>query len=73
MASIYRELNIKQRNDDFMEWINKNIEPEKKNKDVIYEMLGEVTMMLDAYGYKIKNKNKLKNDLAVYIYRDSIK
>ena len=71
MASIFRELNIKRRNDDFIEWINKNIEPDKKNKDVIYELLGEITLMLDAYGYKIKNKNKLKNELALYVYRDS--
>ena len=71
MASIFRELNIKRRNDDFIEWINKNIESDKKNKDVIYELLGEITLMLDAYGYKIKNKNKLKNELALYVYRDS--
>ena len=71
MASIFRELNIKRRNDDFIEWINKNIESDKKNKDVIYELLGEITLMLDAYGYKIKNKNKLKKELALYVYRDS--
>ena len=73
MAFISRELIIKQRNDDFMEWINKNIEPDKKNSDVIYEMLGEISFILDGYGYKIKNKNKLKNDVTLYIYRDSIK
>ena len=60
-----------QKNNHFNDWLNKNIEPDTPNKDVVYEMLGEITSMLNHYGYKIKNKKQFKNELATYIYKDS--
>jgi len=60
-----------QKQNNFNDWLNKNIEPDTSNKDVVYEMLGEITSMLNQYGYKIKNKKQFKNELATYIYNDS--
>ena len=60
-----------QKNNHFNDWLNKNIEPDTANKDVVYEMLGEIRSMLNHYGYKIKNKKQFKNELATYIYNDS--
>lgn len=61
----------KYRNEIFNKWLNKNIEPNKTNKDVVYEMLGEISLMLDSYGYKIKDTKQFKNELASYIYSES--
>jgi len=55
----------------FNDWINDNIEPNKKNKDVVYEMLGEISSILNYYGYKIKDTKQFKNELASYIYSES--
>lgn len=61
----------KYRNENFNKWLNKNIEPNKTNKEVVYEMLGEISLMLDSYGYKIKDTKQFKNELASYIYSES--
>jgi len=69
--SFTSSLREKQRNDIFNEWLDKNIEPNKTNKDVVYEMIGEILLMLDEYGYKIKDRKQFKNELASYIYSES--
>jgi len=69
--SFIHSLHIKHKNDNFINWLNKNIEPNKTNKEVVYEMIGEITLMLNGYGYKIENKKQFKNELAIYIYNDS--
>ena len=70
--SFTSSLREKQRNDIFNVWLDKNIEPNKTNKDVVYEMIGEISLMLDEYGYKIKDRKQFKNELASYIYSESI-
>ena len=60
------------KNELFNKWLNKNIEPNKTNKDVVYEMLGEISLMLVSYGYKIKDTKQFKNEIASYIYSESI-
>jgi hypothetical protein len=69
--SFINALRLKHKNDNFINWLNKNIEPDKTNKDVVYEMIGEIKIMLTDYGYKIENKKQFKNELATYIYNDS--
>jgi len=69
--SFINALRLKHKNDNFINWLNKNIEPDKTNKDVVYEMIGEINIMLTGYGYKIENKKQFKNELATYIYNDS--
>ena len=59
------------KNNIFNDWLNKNIEPNKTNKDVVYEMLGEIYLILNSYGYKIKDTKQFKNELASYIYSES--
>ena len=59
------------RNNIFNDWLNKNIEPNKTNKDIVYEMLGEISLILNSYGYKIKDKKQFKNEIASYIYSES--
>lgn len=71
MSFISKKLTLKYQREDFLNWINNEIEPDKKVSDVIYEMLGEISMLLDNHGYKIKNKKQFKNDIALYIYRES--
>jgi hypothetical protein len=67
-ASSLRE---KRKNDIFNEWLDKNIEPNKTNKEIVYEMIGEISLMLDDYGYKIKDRKQFKNEIASYIYSES--
>ena len=40
-------------------------------EDVVYEMLGEISLILSSYGYKIKDTKQFKNELASYIYSES--
>lgn len=61
----------KQKNDIYNEWLDKNIEPNKTNKEIVYEMIGEISLMLDDYGYKIKDRKQFKNEIASYIYSES--
>lgn len=69
--SFTNKLIKKQRNDNFNEWLDKIIEPNTSNKDVVYEMLGEVYGMLHYHGYKIKDTKQFKNEVATYIYKES--
>lgn len=69
--SFILSLQEKHKNDMFNDWINDNIEPNKKNKDVVCEMLGEISSILNYYGYKIKDTKQFKNELASYIYSES--
>jgi len=62
---------LKQKNDKFNDWLNKNLEPKKQNKDVVYEMIGEINNLLTNYGYKITDQKQFKNELATYIYKES--
>jgi hypothetical protein len=69
--SFINELRLKHKNDNFINWLNKNIEPNVTNKDVVYEMIGEIYLLLDDYGYIIHNKKQFKNEIATYIYTES--
>lgn len=69
--SFTSSLREKQKNDIFNEWLDKNIEPNKTNKEIVYEMIGEISLMLDDYGYKIKDRKQFKNEIASYIYSES--
>ena len=69
--SFTSSLREKQKNDIFNEWLDKNIEPDKTNKEIVYEMIGEISLMLDDYGYKIKDRKQFKNEIASYIYSES--
>ena len=62
----------KSKNDIFNEWLDKTIEPNKTNKDVLYEIIGEITLILNDYGYKIKEKKQFKNEIAYYVYSESV-
>jgi len=70
MSFIKKIIENKKKN-NFNDWLNKNIEPNTANKDVVYEMLGEIKSILKIYGYKIQNEKQFKNELATYIYNDS--
>ena len=59
------------KNKIFNEWLSKEVEPGKLNKDVVYEMLSDINIMLTGYGYKIKNPKQFKNELASYMYKES--
>ena len=73
MSFISKELSLSWEKRDFNNSINKTIEPDKKVSDVIYEMLGEISILLDVNGYKITNKKQFKHELSLYIYSDSVK
>jgi hypothetical protein len=70
MSFIKKIIENKKKN-NFNDWLDKNIEPNTANKDVVYEMLGEIKSMLKINGYKIQNEKQFKNELATYIYNDS--
>ena len=67
-----KELYEKRKNDHFQSWLNKDIYDNKKNKDVVFEMANEINIILKSENYKIKNQKQFKNELASYIYRESI-
>tara|TARA_B100000795_G_scaffold240226_2_gene202289 strand:+ start:2976 stop:3185 length:210 start_codon:yes stop_codon:yes gene_type:complete len=67
--SFINTLLLKQKNDRFLDWLNTDIGDDTKNKDVIYELIGEITSLLNDD--KIDNLNQFKNDLACYVYRES--
>ena len=67
--SFINTLLLKQKNDRFLDWLNTDIGDDTKNKDVIYELIGEITCLLNDD--KIDNLNQFKNDLACYVYRES--
>ena len=62
---------IKTQNENFNDWLEKIVEPNISNKDVVYEMFGEVYEILQYHGYKIKDAKQFKNELATYIYNES--
>lgn len=66
------KLNDKYKNDMFNNWLDKYIEPNKRNKDVVLEMIGEIIYMLDVNGYKIEKTKQFKNEIASYIYSESV-
>lgn len=66
------ELSEKRKHEHFQSWLNKDIYGNKKNKDVVFEMMNEINMILQSKNYKIKNQKQFKNELASFIYRDSI-
>jgi hypothetical protein len=68
--SFLNKLLLKQKNDRFLDWLNTDIGDDTKNKDVVYELIGEITSLLNDE--KIDNLNQFKNDLACYVYTDSI-
>ena len=57
---------------DFNDWLNKNVENDKKNSDIIFEIIGDISELLYLNNYKIKNKKQFKDEIASYVYRDSI-
>ena len=57
---------------DFNDWLNKNVENDKKNSDIILEIIGDISELLYLNNYKIKNKKQFKDEIASYVYRDSI-
>lgn len=66
------ELSEKRKDEHFQSWLNKDIYGNKQNKDVVFEMMNEINMILQSKNYKIKNQKQFKNELASFIYRDSI-
>tara|TARA_B100001093_G_scaffold519746_1_gene610214 strand:+ start:752 stop:964 length:213 start_codon:yes stop_codon:yes gene_type:complete len=70
MFSFYHNT-YENKNKNFNNWLLKEVEPNKLNKEVVHELLSEINIMLDAYGYKIKNPKQFKNELASYMYRES--
>ena len=70
MFSFYHNT-YENKNKKFNKWLLKEVEPNKLNKEVVHELLSEINIMLDTYGYKIKNPKQFKNELASYMYRES--
>jgi len=73
MSFISKELQLRWERRDFNNWLNTEIEHDKKISDIIYEILGDISNLLDNNNYEIKNKKQFKDELASYIYTDSIK
>ena len=60
------------------EWLEKNLKYSEnsadenlKYKDVITEYLCDVTLLLEKYNYRIRDKKQFKDDITSYIYSES--
>jgi hypothetical protein len=72
LANNLKRLYKKQKNDKFNEWLNKCVDSDLFNKDVVNEFIIEITNLLKKKGYEINDKNQFKNAIATYIYLESI-
>ena len=72
LAKNLKILYKKQKNDKFNEWLNKCVDCNLFNKDVVNEFIIEITNLLKKKGYEINDKNQFKNSIATYIYLESV-
>ena len=72
LAYNLKKLYKKQKNDKFKEWLNKRVDCELFNKDVVNEFIIEIANLLKTKGYQINDENQFKNEIATYIYLESI-
>lgn len=70
MSTSYKKI-LKQKNDRINEWLKTDIEKNTNNKDVVYEMLGEICFLINEGGHKFTNIKQFKHDLTCYVYTDS--
>jgi len=71
LSNNLRNLYKKQKNDRFQEWLNKEVDDDLFNRDVVSEFINEINDLLEVSGYKINNENQFKNEIAEYIYTES--
>tara|TARA_X000000368_G_scaffold88319_2_gene67307 strand:- start:3712 stop:3942 length:231 start_codon:yes stop_codon:yes gene_type:complete len=65
-------LKEKRKTEKLNEWLNKTIDDNITNKDIFYEFYYEIETMLANKNHNINNKKQFKNELASYIYLESI-
>jgi signal recognition particle GTPase len=61
----------KRKTERFFEWLNKEVDDDLFNRDIITEFINEITSSLRKNGYEINNENIFKNEIAEYIYLES--
>ena len=61
----------KRKNEQFNKWLDKKVDDDLFNKDVVNEFIIEITDLLNKKGYQINNQNQFKNEIATYIYLES--
>jgi hypothetical protein len=61
----------RQKNDNFIDWLDKASD-DITNKDIVNEFLIEITNSLKKKNYEINDVNQFKNEIASYIYTESI-
>jgi signal recognition particle GTPase len=61
----------KRKTERFFEWLNKEVDDDLFNRDIITEFINEITDSLRKNGYEINNENIFKNEIAEYIYLES--
>lgn len=71
LSNNLRNLYKKQKNDRFQEWLNREVDDDLFNRDVVSEFINEINDLLEVSGYKINNENQFKNEIAEYIYTES--
>ena len=72
--NLYNNLNKlykKRKSDTFIAWLNKKVDDDLLNKDIVTEFITEITISLKKSGYEINNENRFKNEIAEYIYLES--
>lgn len=72
--NLYNNLNKlykKRKVDAFIGWLNKKVDDDLLNKDIVNEFITEITISLKKSGYEINNENRFKNEITEYIYLES--